>query len=131
MRRQTRKGYVVSRRVNQAMPFVVARVAGLPGALLAGDSGASPVAFDIELEDRGVVYEPVDGGQGHGRIRKDAAPFSEWRIGGDSQGPSFVSRADQLEENAGLGLILGDVIPVRALSDSWRIPKAAVLPTSP
>ena len=30
-RRQTRKGYVVSRRDNQAMPFMVARAAGLPG----------------------------------------------------------------------------------------------------
>ena len=46
-------------------------VGGLPVWLvpgLASNGGASSVAFDIHLEDGGVVDEAVDGGDGHCRI---------------------------------------------------------------
>ena len=39
-----------------------ARVGGWPG-LSAFDGGAAPVALDVELEDRGVGHETVDGGE--------------------------------------------------------------------
>jgi hypothetical protein len=53
--------------------------------------------------------EPVDGGEGHGLIGKDFSPLAEGLICRDEKGASFVAGADQLEENAGFGLILGDV----------------------
>ena len=53
--------------------------------------------------------ETIDRRQGHGLIREDFAPFTEWLIGGDEHRSSFVAGADQLEQNAGLGLILGDI----------------------
>ncbi|MGY3239988.1 hypothetical protein ACVMAJ_006878 [Bradyrhizobium sp. USDA 4448] len=36
-------------------------------------------------------------------------PFAEWLIGGDQHGAALVACADELEQHAGLGLILGDV----------------------
>jgi hypothetical protein len=40
-----------------------------------------------------VVDEPVDGGQRHGGIGKDPVPLAEGLVGGDQDGPAFVSRA--------------------------------------
>ena len=81
-------------------------------ASLSFDGFAAPVAFDIHFEDGGVMDEAVDCGERHGRIRKDLAPFAERLIGGDEHGPALVAGANQLEQHAGLGLILGDVSEV-------------------
>ena len=53
--------------------------------------------------------ETVDRGKGHGLIREDFAPFAERLIGSDEHRSPFVAGADQLEQNAGLGLILGHI----------------------
>ena len=53
--------------------------------------------------------EPVDGGERHGGIGEDPVPLSEGLVGGDQDGSPLVAGADQLEEHAGLGLVLGDV----------------------
>ena len=50
-----------------------------------------------------MVDEAVDGGQCHGRVGKDLVPLAAWLVGGDEQGPTFISRADQSEQDAGLG----------------------------
>jgi len=47
---------------------------------LASERRASPVAFHIHLEDRRVVDESIDRGEGHGRILKDFPPFPEGLI---------------------------------------------------
>ena len=70
---------------------------------------AASVALDVELEDRRVVHEPVDGGERHGGVWEDAAPLAEGLVGGDQDGSPLVARADELEEHARLGLVLGDV----------------------
>jgi len=54
------------------------------------DGLASTIAFDIQLEDHGVMDETVDGGERHGGIGKDLVPFSERLVGGDQHGSSFV-----------------------------------------
>jgi len=46
--------------------------------------------------------------QGHSLIREDLAPFAQRLIGGDEHRPSFVTGADQFEQDAGLCLLLGD-----------------------
>ena len=52
--------------------------------------------------------EAVDGGEGHGLIREDLAPLAERLVGGDQHGSPFVSGGNQLEEDAGLGMVLGE-----------------------
>ena len=42
-------------------------------------------------------------------IREDFAPFAEWLIGSDEHRSPLVTGADQFEQHAGLGLILGDI----------------------
>ena len=85
------------------------RAGGWPAwpSLLA--NGFAPaVAFDVEFQDGGMVHEPACGGQGHGRVGEDAVPIPEGLICRDCDGASFVSGADQLEQDAGFGLVLGD-----------------------
>jgi hypothetical protein len=53
--------------------------------------------------------ETVDHGQRHGGIGEDLAPLTERLICGDEDGAAFVAGTDELEQDAGLGLILADV----------------------
>lgn len=69
----------------------------------------SSVAFDVHLEDGGVVDQAVDSRQRHSLIGEDRVPRTEGLVGGNQHGAAFISGADQLEQHAGLGLILGDV----------------------
>ena len=78
-------------------------------AALAFERGFPAIALDVHLEDGGVVDEAVDGGERHGLVGENLAPFAEGLVGGDEQGAALVAGADQLEQHAGLGLILGDV----------------------
>ena len=55
------------------------------------------------------MNEAVDGGERHRLLGEDLAPITEWLIGGDQQGAAFVASGHQLEQNAGLRLVLGDV----------------------
>ena len=87
----------------------VAREAGLPDVRAAWEGGAPTVAFGVEFEDGAVVDKAVHGGEGHGGVGEDPVPFAEGVVGGDKQGAELVAGADELEEDAGLGLVLGDV----------------------
>jgi hypothetical protein len=69
----------------------------------------SAVAFDVEFQDGGVVHQPVDGGECHGRVGEDAVPIAEGLICRDCDGTSFISGTDQFKQDAGFGLVLGDV----------------------
>ena len=51
----------------------------------------------------------IDGRKRHSLVWEDLAPFAEWLIGCDHHGPPLVTRGDQLEQDARLGLILGDI----------------------
>ena len=73
------------------------------------DGRSSPEAFDVHLEDRGMVDQSVDSSQGHGLIWKDPTPFTKGLICRDQHGPPFVSSTYEFEQHAGLSLILGDV----------------------
>src|SRR4051812_25964282 len=57
------------------------------------ESDAAAVAFDVHLEDGGVVDEPVDRGERHGGGRGDLAPFSKGLIGRDQDGTTLVAGA--------------------------------------
>jgi hypothetical protein len=70
---------------------------------------ASPVAFDVHLEDLFVMIEPVDRCECHGGIGKWLPPFTEWLVCGDQHRSPLVSGADEFESHVGLGLVLGNV----------------------
>ena len=76
-------------------------------AAFAFEGGAAAVALDVHLEDRGVVDQAIDDGQRHRLVGEDLSPFAERLVGGDQQGSPLVSGADELEQDAGFGLILG------------------------
>jgi hypothetical protein len=56
-----------------------------------------------------VVDEAVDRGRRHRLIAKESPPLAERLIGCDENRPPLVTRRDQLEQDASVGLILGDV----------------------
>jgi hypothetical protein len=53
--------------------------------------------------------EAVDGGERHGGVGEYPAAFAERLVGDDQRGSTFVSRANQFEQNAGFGLVLCDI----------------------
>jgi hypothetical protein len=55
------------------------------------------------------MHQPVDGGECHGLVWKDAPPCAKGLVCRDQQGTLFVSCGDQFEQYAGFGLILGDI----------------------
>src|ERR1700704_4017315 len=53
---------------------------GLPfitGATLAFERGFPAITFEVHLQDRGMVHEPVDSRQRHGLVGKNLIPFAE------------------------------------------------------
>ena len=78
-------------------------------ASLAFKGRATAIAFDVHLEDGGVMNEAVDDSDRHCLVREDFAPFAKRLVGGDEERPPLVAGADQLEEHAGFGLVFGDV----------------------
>jgi len=105
------KGHGGSRREPLQRPvMMVARCYGsIAWAALAFERGFPAITLDVHLQDGGVVHEPVDSRQCHGLVGENLAPFAEGLIGRDEQRSAFVAGSDQLEQHAGLGLILGDV----------------------
>ena len=78
-----------------------------------GRGRAAAAAVDVHLQDRGVVDEPVDGGDGDGGVGEDAVPGAEGLVGGDGEAARLVAPRDELEEDGGLGLVLlgvGEVV---------------------
>jgi hypothetical protein len=79
------------------------------GAAFALEGGAAAIAFDVHLEDGGVVNKAIDDGQRHRLVGEDLSPFAERLAGCDQQGSPLVSGTDEFEQDAGFGLILGDI----------------------
>ena len=79
---------------------------------LAVDGGFLAVAFDVHLDDDRVMDQAIDGGDGHGRVREHLVPLGEGLVSGDQHASSFVSSADQFEQDGRFGLILSEGLPV-------------------
>jgi hypothetical protein len=71
----------------------------------------------------------IDGGERHSLVWEDLAPFAEWLIGRDHHGPPVVTRGDQLEQDARLGLILGEIGDRTSRAIRSRPERARALPT--
>ena len=93
-----------------AVALAVAEVLGL--SRRPSSRSPAPIAFDVQLENSGMVDEAVYGGERHGGIRKHADPVAEGLICRDHQAAAFVSGSDQLEQHRGFGLIFADVAEV-------------------
>ena len=78
------------------------------GAAFAFEGGAAAIAFDVHLEDGGVVDKAIDDSERHRLVGEDLSPFAERLVGCDQQGSPLVSGTDEFEQNAGFGVILGD-----------------------
>ena len=74
-----------------------------------GVGGAAAVTLDVHLEDRGMMDEPVDGGDGHGLVGEDDIPPAERLIGRDHDRTPLVSGGDQFEQRARFGLVFPDI----------------------
>ena len=79
------------------------------GAALLFDSDFSAIAIDVHFEDRRVVNKAIYGGERHDLVWKNSPPFAEGLICRDQHGAPLVARADQLEQDARLRLVLGDI----------------------
>ena len=55
------------------------------------------------------MNEAIYGGERHGLVWKNSPPFAEGLICRDQHGAPLVARADQLEQDARLRLVLGDI----------------------
>ena len=74
-------------------------------ASLAFKRGAATVAFDVHLEDGGMMNQAVDDCDRHCLVWEDLAPFAERLIGSDEERSPLVPGADKLKEDAGFSLV--------------------------
>lgn len=65
-------------------------------------------AFGPEVENGGMVDEPVDGGAGHGLVHEKAIPFAERLVGRDDEELALITIRDEVKERHSIGhLLLG------------------------
>lgn len=62
-------------------------------------SNAAVEALHVQLKDRGLMHQPVAGGQGHARFAKDLPPLRERLIRSDAEASALVALGDELEEH--------------------------------
>ena len=73
---------------------------GLGADVLGHELGmlAQAVAGALDLDDHGVVQEPIEERGGDHRIAEDLAPLGEAAVGGEDHRAPLVAGVDQLEE---------------------------------
>ena len=67
------------------MFLIVVWAGGRPRPRFRSRASRRAIAFDIHLQDRGVVDEAVDGGERHGLVGENFAPFAEGLVGRNEQ----------------------------------------------
>src|SRR5262245_12189559 len=113
----------------RAQPLDIFRSEGygsLPGLFLAGYRPFEAVSVRARLNNRGPVSNPIQERLAQPGVGKDLCPFREWQIGGNDQGRSLGSFADDLKHQLRADLSEGDIAvfepPLRTLqlSDGRR-----------
>ena len=79
------------------------------------------VAFALDGEDLGVVDEAIDQGDDAGGVGEDLAPFCERAVGGDHGALVLVTAADELEQQIGMAVGIGEVADLVDGQDSRRM----------
>jgi hypothetical protein len=67
------------------------------------------VGFAVDCDDLGVVDKAIDQGGDAGRGGKDLAPFGEWAIGRDQSALVLIAARDELEQQIGMTVRVGEV----------------------
>nr|WP_263398596.1 hypothetical protein [Pseudomonas alloputida] len=67
-----------------------------------------PIRFAFDGDDLGVVDQAVDQRDDAGRVGEHLAPFGERPVDGDDGGLVFVATADDLEQQVGVAVAVGD-----------------------
>ena len=70
---------------------------------------AHPIARTFDLDDHGVVKEPVEERGGDNRIAEDVTPFGKATIGGEDHRALFVTGVDELKEQVAAARCDGQV----------------------
>ena len=67
------------------------------------------IGFALDGDDLGVVDQPIDQGDDSGGVGKDLVPLAERSVGGDEDGFFLVATADDLEQQVGVAIGVGEV----------------------
>ena len=80
------------------------------GALLGALGGLfEAIGLAVDGDDLGIVDEAVDHGDDAGGVGEDLVPVGEVAIGGDQGAFGLVSSADELEQEVGVAVGVGEV----------------------
>ena len=55
------------------------------------------------------MHQPVDNGDDASRVRKHFAPFGKWAVGGDNRRLEFITAVDDVEQQIGMAVSVGEV----------------------
>src|SRR5215470_16414336 len=68
-----------------------------------------PVGLAIESVDLGMMNEAIDEGDDAGSVGEHLVPFDERTVGGDERARLLVAARDELEEEVGVAVGVGEV----------------------
>ena len=66
------------------------------------------IGFALDGDDLGVVDQPIDQGDDTGGVGEDLVPLAERSVGGDEDGFFLVAAADDLEQQVGVTIGVGE-----------------------
>lgn len=78
------------------------------------------IACPFDLDDEGVMQEPVEQCRGDHGVAEEFAPLGETAVGGEDHGTSFVAGVDELEEQVHAVAIDGGVADPSTISSAER-----------
>jgi hypothetical protein len=92
------------------------------------------IGFALDGDNLGVVDQPIDQGDDTGGVGKDLVPLAERSVGGDEDGFFLVATADDLEQQVGVTIGVGEAVVNNTVwpsrTASWAMLRAMVdLPT--
>ena len=70
------------------------------------------VAIGFDLNNEGMMHQPINSSHGHHVIGEDMVPLVEGLIGSDQKTFSFIAMSNQLKKNGGFSLRLFDIAEI-------------------
>ena len=77
------------------------------------------VGFAIDCDDLGVMDEAINQGGDAGCGGEDLTPFSEWAIGGHQGALVLIAARDELEQQIGMAVRVGEVSDLVDDQECW------------
>ena len=82
------------------------------GRLGSLERGLLAEAISLNVDDEGMMNQPVDGGHGHHGIGEDVIPLTKRLISGNQEAVALVAMSNELKEDRGFRLRLFDIAEV-------------------